>query len=514
MWTRAYANSVSSQPQVRALTRITEGQEIPFGGDRVAIVSAELAQQFREGDRLIVVQSTGALLVIPAGVDALVDAAVGEATSAFADLASVTDEQISDFFDRFAALLADDRAFGPIAVANAADVAAASARGRSTTRLVLDDRMRSDMVAGLRGWRDSSSRRDGVMSRVEHAEWSVEARRAPLGVVGFVFEGRPNVFADATGVVRTGNTVVFRIGSDALGTARAIVEHALTPALVGAGLPKGTVGLVDSPTHAAGHALFADHRLALAVARGSGGAVSELGSVASQSGTPVSLHGAGGAWLVGGRAASPTTLYRSVRNSLDRKVCNTVNVVVLLRDRAHELVPVVLDALDHAAAERDSAGRLHVVSGSESFVPDERFERTIPIARAGGMSNEAAASILDEGDLSLEWEWEQSPEITLVVVDSVDDALRLCNRDSPRVVASHVSDDEAELDGFYAGVDAPFVSNGFTRWVDGQYALGAPELGLANWQFGRMLGRGAILSGDSVYTVRYRATVDDHSVHR
>ena len=59
---------------------------------------------------------------------------------------------------------------------------------------------------------------------IEHEGWSVEARRAPLGVVGFVFEGRPNVFADATGVLRTGNTVVMRIGRDALGTAEAIVD--------------------------------------------------------------------------------------------------------------------------------------------------------------------------------------------------------------------------------------------------------------------------------------------------
>lgn len=505
---------MSSQPQVRALTRITEGQEIPFGGNRVAVVSGELAQRFREGDRLIVVQSTGALLVIPGAVDALVDAAVGEATSAFADLASVTDEQISIFFDGFAAALADDGEFAPIAEANAVDVVAAAAAGRSTTRLVLDDRMRSDMVAGLQGWRDSSIRREGVMSRIEHPEWSVEARRAPLGVVGFVFEGRPNVFADASGVVRTGNTVVLRIGSDALGTARAIVDHALTPALLDAGLPSGTVRLVDSPTHAAGHALFADQRLALAVARGSGGAVAELGSVASQSGTPVSLHGTGGAWLVAGRAASPTSLYRAVRNSLDRKVCNTLNVVVLLRDRANELVPVVLDALDHAAAEQDSSGRVHVVSGGESYVPADRFERTVAIVRAGGVIGEAAASILDEADLACEWEWEQSPEITLVIVDSVERAIELCNRYSPRFVASLVTDDVSELDMFYAGVDAPFVGNGFTRWVDGQYALNAPELGLSNWQFGRMLGRGAILSGDSVHTIRYRATIADHTVHR
>ncbi len=91
--------------------------------------------------------------------------------------------------------------------------------------------MRADMIAGLRLWRDADLGRDMVERRIEHDGWSVESRRAPLGVVAFVFEGRPNVFADAAGVVRTGNTVVFRIGSDALGTARAIVGHALGPAL-------------------------------------------------------------------------------------------------------------------------------------------------------------------------------------------------------------------------------------------------------------------------------------------
>jgi len=505
---------VSTEPQVRALEQITDGQEIPFGGDRVTVVSAELAARHRPGDRLIVVQSTGALLLIPASVDSLVADTVHGASEAFAELASATDRQITDFFDRFAAALADDETFAPIAEANAADVAAAAARDRSTTRLVLDAKMRSDMVAGLQGWRDSSSRRDGVVDRIDHDAWSVEARRAPLGVVGFVFEGRPNVFADACGVVRTGNAVVFRIGSDALGTARAIVDHALTPALRSAGLPEGTVRLVDSPTHAAGHALFADHRLALAVARGSGAAVAELGAVASQSGTPVSLHGTGGAWMVAGLDAAPATLRAAVEHSVDRKVCNTLNVVVLVRERAHELIDAVLAGIDAAASTRQTSARLHVVAGSEAYVPSERFERIVSIGRAGGAVDEPAASTIAVGGLAIEWEWERSPEITVVVVDTIADAVELCNRYSPRFVASMVSDDRAEHDRFYAAVDAPFVGNGFTRWVDGQYALNAPELGLSNWQFGRMLGRGAILSGDSVHTVRYRATVADHSVRR
>jgi len=505
---------VSSQPQVRALSCITEGQEIPFGGGQVTVVSADLAERFRDGDHLIVVQSTGALLLIPAAVGELAASAVAEAGQAFTELARVADEQITDFFDRFAEALDDNDHFAPIVEANAADVAAASAKGRSTTRLALDDRMRADMISGLRGWRDSPSRRGGVVDRVEHEAWSVEARRAPLGVVGFVFEGRPNVFADACGVVRTGNAVVFRIGSDALATARAIVEHALAPALRDAGLPAGTVRLVDSPTHAAGHALFADRRLALAVARGSGAAVAELGAVASQSGTPVSLHGTGGAWLIAGRSAAATTLHQAVLHSLDRKVCNTLNVLAVLRECAQELVPVALAAFDQAASERNTSGRLHVVAGSETHVSADRFERNVAITRAVGIGDEPAASTIDESGLATEWEWEHSPEITLVVVDSVDEAVELCNRFSPRFVASLVTDDAAEFDRFYAGVDAPFVGNGFTRWVDGQYALNAPELGLSNWQFGRMLGRGAILSGDSVHTIRYQASVTDHTVHR
>ncbi len=505
---------MSSQPEVRALTRLTEGQEIPFGGDRVAVVSADLAARFASGGRLVVVQSTGELLLIPADVGTLVADAVADARRAFAELAAVTDDQITDFFDWFAALLDDDERFAPIAEANAADVASGAARGRSTTRLVLDDRMRTDMVSGLRGWRDSASRRDGVVDVLDHGDWSVEARRAPLGVVGFVFEGRPNVFADACGVVRTGNTVVFRIGSDALSTARAIVEHALAPALVAAGLPAGTVRLVDSPTHAAGHALFADQRLALAVARGSGAAVAELGAVASQSGTPVSLHGTGGAWMVAGRSASSVALAQAVRHSLDRKVCNTLNVAVVLRGRADELVPVLLEALDEAASNRGTYGRLHVVAGSEKYVPRDRFDRFVPITRAGGTIDEPGASTLAGEELAHEWEWEHSPELTLVVVDELDDAVDLCNSFSPRFVASIVTEDPDEFDRFYDAVDAPFVGNGFTRWVDGHYALNAPELGLSNWQFGRMLGRGAILSGDSVHTIRYRAAIADHAVHR
>ena len=107
-----------------------------------------------------------------------------------------------------------------------------------------------------------------------------------------------------------------------------------------------------------------------------------------------------------------------------------------------------------------------------------------------------------------------APEVTLLVVDSVDEAIDLFNRYSPQFVATLLSPDaEAHL-RFYQGVNAPFVGDGFTRWVDGQYALNRPELGLSNWEAGRTFARGGILSGDGVYTVRTRVSQTDPKVRR
>ena len=465
------------------LKALSAGERIIFGGDRVSTVSAELAAAFRPGDRLVVVHETGDLLHIPAADHSVAADAVGRAVAAFSALASVTDEQISAFFEEFAGRLADDAAFTPIAAANERDVALAKERGRATGRLVLSASMRADMIAGLRTWRDIPTRRSQRVATVEHAQWSVEQWRDPLGVVGFVFEGRPNVFADATGVLRTGNTVVFRIGSDALGTARAIMQSAVAPALAAAGLPAGSVELVDSAAHAAGWALFADNRLSLAVARGSGRAVEQLGAVARQHGVPASLHGTGGAWLVAADSADLERFRSSVRHSLDRKVCNTLNVCCIVRTRAHDLLPAFRAAALEAASSRGVEPIIHELSTSDPL-------------------------------LSHEFEWDAVPEVTVVIVDDVDAAIDLCNEHSPHFVASLISSDGAEHESFYRRVDAPFVGDGFTRWVDGQFALLQPELGLSNWQSGRLFGRGGVLSGDSVYTVRLRASVTDPGLHR
>lgn len=499
--------------EMQTLEALTEGMLIPFGGDKVTQVTADLAAAFEAGDRLVIVQDSGALLHIPAAEGAIAEASVSAAANAFAAMGTVSDDAITAFYGAFAARLESEESFAPIAEANQADIASAQQRGRTTTRLELTAAMRADMIAGLHTWANARSTRNQVEETITHEGWQVDQVTSGLGVVGFVFEGRPNVFADATGVLRSGNTVVFRIGSDALGTAKAIVEHALEPALAESGLPSGAVSLVASAAHAAGWALFSDARLSLAVARGSGAAVAQLGAVARQAGTPVSLHGTGGAWIVAAADADADVFAEAVYNSLDRKVCNTLNTCCIVRERTDDLLPAFLAALQKAGDRRGVTAKLHVVADQLADIPDS-WKTEVAIVRAEGEVMELQTSTLDWDGLGEEWEWEDSPEVTLAIVDSVDAAVDLFNSLSPRFAASLISADDAAHQRFFERVDAPFVGNGFTRWVDGQYALDRPELGLSNWEFGRLFGRGGVLSGDSVFTVRSRVTQTDPTVGR
>lgn len=492
--------------KTQALTQLTAGTQLLVGGDRTITIDEELAAAFKTGDRLAVVEKSEQVLHIPAAEQKVAEDAVTRTLDAFSKMGTVSHEQIRSFFTGFAERLADDQTWEAIKAVNEEDIRAARERGRSTTRLEASDKMRAGMIDGLRGWAQADSVRGKVIESVDHGSWKAELVGDALGVVAFVFEGRPNVVADATGVLCGGNTVVFRIGRDALQTAKCILEKATVPALLEAGLPEGAVTVIDSVSHAAGWALFSDRRLGLAVARGSGAAVDTLGGLAQSAGIPVSLHGTGGAWLCLGTTAAAENVRQTVVDCLDRKVCNTLNTCCIPRSEAKRLIPPFLEGLQLAAERRGTNFKLHVARGSEAHVPAELFDRRVALGRAEGQVTEAQAQLIDRDLLGKEWEWEESPEVTLVVVDDVDEAIMLFNEQSPQFVACLSSEDAAEHDHFWAGVNAPFVGDGFTRWVDGQYALKRPELGLSNWENGRLFGRGGVLSGDSVFTVRTRVT--------
>jgi glutamate-5-semialdehyde dehydrogenase len=459
-----------------------------------------IAQSFSEGDRLLATPSSGLLLVPKAEAD-LVGSCVEDALHAFSALSKVDDGQIANFYSSFAKRLEDDGIFSKIRIANDRDVIAAKAAGRSTTRLELTESMRQDMIEALRIW-ETLTTSSTARETVSHVGWSIESHIAPLGVVGFVFEGRPNVFADATGVLRSRNVCVFRIGSDAFDTAQAIMNLAVIPSLAAAGLPKGSVVLLPSKTHACAWALFSDRRLSLAVARGSGSSVALLGEIAQQHGIPASLHGTGGAWMVVSTVADLDRLRNVVQHSLDRKVCNTLNTVVLTRANLENNLQPIIDGISVAASQRNTHAVLHL----DAQVADSLSRCVVP--------KNFKIETIDHQSLGTEWEWENSPEVSIVAVDNSEQAVALFNRYSPSFVLSVLSDDEQEIENAWLLSNAPFFGDGMTRWVDGQYALRKPELGLSNWQNGRTFARGGILSGDSIFTVRYRVRQIDASIKR
>ena len=204
----------------------------------------------------------------------------------------------------------------------------------------------------------------------------------------------------------------------------------------------------------------------------------------------------------------------AVYNSVDRKVCNTVNTICIPRSRANDLIPRMLSALTSRGQTLGYGYRIHVAEGSRDIIPAELFITETDVLRATGIVREQVATALPADDLGREWEWEQTPEVTVVAIEDMDEGVRLFNDQSSLLVASLISEDAAAQARFLRSINAPFIGNGFTRWVDGQYALCRPELGLSNWQNGRILARSAVLTGDGVFTVKLRVRQSNPDVHR
>ena len=474
---------------------LKDGDRIIVDGVPVEIGSA-IASSFCEGDRLFGVDS-GRLLHVPRDVNERVRAVVDRSIGAFAQLQELGQDRVTQFYLEFARSLRTLAVSRQLITANHGDVVRAKAKGRSTTRLELTPTMLSDMASALDLWASAKDRPNVATEMLDHGGWRIEVVRAPLGVVAFVFEGRPKVFTDATGVLRRGNTCVFRIGSDARDTAAAIMESALRPSLAAAGLPLDAVLLLEEASHASAWSLFSQRGVSLAVARGSGDAVRDLGAVARQSGVTVSLHGTGGAWMVISPDVDTDLIHNVVAHSLDRKVCNTTNVVVVVGHEPDARLEAVVRGAETAARSRNSTAVIHDVTGL-CVSSDPRTQ-----VKPGSLEV-----------LATEWEWENDPEISVVHAVTLEEAVVLFNTYSPRFILSLLTTNEQEHSFVWAHARAPFIGNGMTRWVDGQYALHRPELGLANWELGAQIGRGAILSGGDVFSVRYRAEQSDSHLHR
>jgi glutamate-5-semialdehyde dehydrogenase len=215
--------------------------------------------------------------------------------------------------------------------------------------------------------------------------------------------------------------------------------------------------------------------------------------------------------MIVGEDANLDRLESSVLHSLDRKVCNTLNVVAVIRDMASVHVPIILKAAEMAASNRGTRPRMHAIQGAENFMPTDV---NIAVGRSEGEMSEQQVTLASVDSLSTEYEWEENPEFAIVLVEDINEAVELFNVYSPQFIVSMISDNETEQERVWSLTNAPFFGDGFTRWVDGQFSLLRPELGLSNWENGRLFGRSGILSGDSAFTVRLRVHQTDEKLHR
>ena len=352
-----------------------------------------------------------------------------------------------------------------ILAANARDIDAAQAAGMSSAlqdRLLLNDARVEGMAKGLD---DIVALPDPVGATVE--EWQrpnglvISRVRVPIGIIGVIYEARPNVTADAGALcIKSGNVVVLRGGSDSFHSSRAIVEL-LRQALKGAGLPEDCVQLVPTTDRAAvGEMLRAMDWLDLIVPRGGR---SLIDRVTQESRVPVLRHYDGICHVYVDRDADVAMARDLVANAKMRRVSVCGAAETLLVDRAAldtHLMPVL--------------ARLHEL-GCE-VRGDAEVQKRDP----------KAVPATDK-----DWRTEYlEPIISVATVDGVAGAIDHIARYGSQHTESIVTANETTAQRFLGEVDSAIVMhNASTQFADGgEFGLGA-EIGIST---NRMHARGPV----------------------
>lgn len=341
-----------------------------------------------------------------------------------------------------------------ILAANAEDVAAAAASGTSAH---LIDRLRLDpgrVAAMAQGLREVAGLPDpvGVVLRGSTLANGLELRQVavPFGVVGVIYEARPNVTADAAGIcLKSGNAVLLRGSSSALASNTAIVA-VLRDAAAAAGLPADVVALVPGEGHEAVKELMRARGLVdVLIPRGGAGLIR---SVVEESTVPVIETGVGNCHVYVDEAADLEMALRIVLNSKTHRtsVCNSAESLLVHAGVAEEFLPRVVAALQEADV---------TIHGDAAFA-----------AHAGVVP--ATAEDWDTEYLSL--------DISAAVVPDLDAAIRHIREHSSGHTEAIVTGSQSAARRFTAEVDSAAVMvNASTRFTDGgEFGFGA-EIGIS-----------------------------------
>jgi glutamate-5-semialdehyde dehydrogenase len=359
-----------------------------------------------------------------------------------------------------------------ILAANAADVAAYQGTAAFLDRLTLTE---ARVEAMARGLEDIAALPDPLERTL--ADWTrpngLRIRRiaSPIGVIGMIYESRPNVGADAAGLcLKSGNAVILRGGSDGTHSARAI-HQALRTGLLAAGLPEACIQVAPNADRAFVAAMLAGAGLLdLIIPRGGKSLVER---VQREARVPVLAHAEGLNHTYVHEAADPAMARAIVANAKMRRtgICGATETLLIDRGIAASLLPLLVADLAALGCSfrADAAAR--------DIVPD------LPAAHAEDFDTEWLDSVL-----------------SVAVVDGVDSALAHIEAHGSEHTEAIVTEDPTAAEQFLRGVDsAVALWNASTQFCDGgEFGFGA-EIGIAT---GRIHARGPV-GLEQLTTYRY-----------
>jgi len=380
------------------------------------------------------------------------------ARAAAAELAVAPTEQKNAALEAMAAAL--EAGTEKILGANAKDLEAAEKARRDAAFL---DRLRLDegrVAAMAKGLHEIAALPDPVGQTI--ASWTrpngleIARVRVPLGVIGMIYESRPNVTADASGLcLKSGNAVILRSGSDSFLTSL-VIANILTEAIKSAGLPGETIQLVPSVDRQAVGFMLGGLGGAIDVIVPRGGK-SLVERVQTEARVPVFAHLEGNCHVYVDETA-PLDMARDVIvNAKMRRtgICGAAETLLVSRAAVDTHLTPIIDALIEAGCE---------VRGD----PDTQH------------TDSRVKTATDE-----DWDTEYlAPIIAVKVVDGLDDAIAHIAEHSSHHTDAIVTDDDAAATAFLSRVDSAIVlHNASTQFADGgEFGMGA-EIGIATGRF-------------------------------
>jgi len=363
--------------------------------------------------------------------------------------------------------------------ANAQDMEFGAAKGLSPAmmdRLKLDEGRIGGIVDGLRAVAEQQDPVGRVL-----AEWDrptglhIQRVATPLGVVGVIYESRPNVTADAGALcLKAGNAVILRGGSEGFHSSTAI-HSCMVEGLRAAGLPEAAIQLIPTRDRAmVAELLRATAHVDVIVPRGGKGLV---GLVQAEARVPVFAHLEGICHVYLDRAADAAKARAVVLNAKTRRtgICGAAECLLIHRDLVDGLgAQVVADLVDAGVEVRAGAGLTHL----PGVVParDDDFGR----------------EFLDM-------------VIAAAVVDDVDGAIAHIRRHGSQHTEAILTEDDAAAERFFARLDsAILMRNASTQFADGgEFGMGA-EIGIAT---GKLHARGPV-GAEQLTSFKYVVTGD------